>query len=31
LVAGDPVIVDRVPTKVDKDFIIKEARNHIAK
>lgn len=31
LVAGDPVIVDRVPTKVDKDFILSEARNHIAK
>ena len=30
LVAGDPVIVDRVPTKVDKDFILQEARNHIA-
>ena len=29
LVAGDPVIVDRVPTKVDKDFILTEARNHI--
>ena len=30
LLAGDPVIVDRVPTKVDKDFILQEARNHIA-
>lgn len=30
LVAGDPVIVDRVPTKVNKDFILHEVRNHIA-
>lgn len=31
LVAGDPVVVDRVPTKVDKDFVLNEARSHIAK
>ncbi|MFM1826484.1 MAG: hypothetical protein RLZZ37_1119 [Actinomycetota bacterium] len=31
LVAGDPVIIDRLPTKVDKDYILTEARNHIAK
>ncbi len=31
LVAGDPVVIDRIPTKVDKDFVIEEARNHISK
>lgn len=31
LVAGDPVVIDRIPTKVDKDFVIQEARNHISK
>ncbi len=31
LVAGDPVIVDRIPTKVEINQIISQARNHIGK
>jgi 5-methylthioadenosine/S-adenosylhomocysteine deaminase len=31
LVAGDPVIVDRISTKVDMDQVISEARIHSAK
>jgi hypothetical protein len=31
LVAGDPVIVDRIPTKVEINQIIAQARNHIGK
>ena len=30
LIAGDPVVVDRIPTKVDKSSIIEEARKHIS-
>jgi siroheme synthase len=31
LVAGDPVIVDRISTKVDMNQVISEARIHSAK